>query len=185
MLFLILHTGSLYFWMKQLFKLIELDQREYTWTKRFYKKGDATQCKAEVEHWMKQERWYHRYLYHKGTSLYSPHKGVLWVWIPQSPSSFRDKLHPLLVKSVTSHLQNCCLLCGIVCHYIPHSTFQDRVWLRLQSGNCAGQSYCKAICTSTWDKKSPWGIIPCKQIILFCSRTSPHQSPPRQDTGRQ
>lgn len=87
---------------------------------------------------MKQERWYHRDLYHKGTSLSCPHKGVLKVWIPQSTSSLRDKLHPLLVKSATSHLQNWYLVYrwgGIVCRCIPHSTFQERVWLRLQSGS--------------------------------------------------
>lgn len=80
--------------------------RGYRCLKRFYKKGDATQWKAEVEPQMKQERWNHGHLYRKGTFLSSPHKGILGVWILQLWPSFRDKLHPLLVKSVTTHLQN-------------------------------------------------------------------------------
>lgn len=42
----------------------------------------------------------------KGWFLSSPHKGIEWEWIPQSSPSFRDKLYSLLVKSVTTRVQN-------------------------------------------------------------------------------
>lgn len=78
--------------------------RGYGCLKRFYNKGDAIQCKAEVQ--MKPERCYHVYLYPKRMFFYLPLTKAYSESEYQSSPSFRDKLYLLLVKSVTTRVQN-------------------------------------------------------------------------------